>query len=276
MRTSLTWPRYLAPSLLSWLAAALPRGRPGKASRACGASAPCAGWVAGAAARLAQAAVAAPCGQPGDASGALRACGGRGLAGPVSRGGLMSAARRRVCGLARLQGGRGGRLGRRRLGGRQLWIRWDRLQLPGRRLGRDCGFARRCSTRSAGFSPAYRGRRGCGSVIGAEGDVPAWGKPSDSDCLAAMSGRHMVCVAGPCVPCQPSCPPVRPWCAVGGTVWCQGVTGRGPSIGTVAGGMRATRAIQWATARSPGWGSGPLAQGGRWGTLGGAAPSLLR
>ena len=217
MWLGLMWARYLAPFLLSLMPVVAACGQPGESSWARGAPAALAGGLAGAAAWLVHAAVATRCGRPGNASRAWHACLAAGAAivlvwaAAVASWGRLGES---VRGLARLRCGRASGLGCAGSGSGGLGLRGDAWGSPAGGQTGTVTAASLHSSRSAGVSSAHPGRWRRSSCLG---------EPYESDILAALAGRCMVCAAWSCVPRLPSHPLVRPCCGVGGAVWCQGL-----------------------------------------------------
>ena len=137
------------------------------------------------------------------------------------------------------------------------------------------------SSRSMGVSPAHPGEMG-----ERERDRRWWrssreGEPSELDIAVILVG---MCACTRARPTTSQCIGGVPWavpCGAGGGGgwlwwWFRAVSRQWPSIGTGAGGGRATRPTRRATAPSPGWGSRPWALGGRralpWGAAQGGPP----
>ena len=182
------------------------------------APAPRAGGVAGTAAWLVRAAVGAPRGRPGDAPGASRACGAAGAAAQLawaavtaSRGRLGYApGASQACGAAGAVASAGASSG----SGPGSGSRWATWGCAGGGSARTPASARRHSSRSAGVSPSHFGETGEREQHRQWRRPTRWGKPSESDILAAQSGRCMACVAS----CASLAVPPALRC-VGGAPW---------------------------------------------------------
>ena len=185
-------------------------------------------WGAGAAARLTRAAAAACRRQPGDALGAFGACRVAAAAVLLVQAAAAASCRRlgdaprashafRAAGAAPSAGASLGAGGSGPSG-----AAWGCLAGG----SAETAASARCRlSLSAGVSPSHPWETGERERDRRRGWSSRWGGPSESDILAALSGRCMLCVARLCVSRCPSSPPVRRCCAVGGAVRFQGLGG---------------------------------------------------
>ena len=194
--------------------------------------------------------------------GPARLLGGWGcsLAGLGGRCGFLRAARRRAWGLAHLWGGRAVVSAGAGSGAGSLELLGAAWGCPAGDSTRTAASARRRSSRSAGVSPAQPSKTGERERDRRSRQLSRLGEHSESDILAALSDRYMVCAAPSCVPRRLSPSMVRQWCAVRGAMSCQGSASGTETIYRRWGSRRA-RGSAHSVRHSPGSGAGLRALG---------------